>query len=146
MIAVRDEETLNILYPPENDRFFRLISYQEGGIIGWAVVLDSQMDNHKQFGNMRIGSIIDCLALPDGEYSVIRSATTFLVGRGVDMIVSNQCHHEWGAALKVAGFLQGPSNFFFTPSPHLADLIAPFDQQVHLAHLNRGDGDGPIHL
>ena len=33
-------------------------------MVGWAVVLYVPMQGHNYFGNMRVGSLIDCLALP----------------------------------------------------------------------------------
>ena len=50
------------------------------------------------------------------------------------------------AALERAGFLRGPSNFIFAASKNLAKLLEPFDSAKDEIHINRGDGDGPIHL
>jgi hypothetical protein len=60
----------------------------------------------------------------------------------VDLIVSNQLHGAWVSALRGAGFRAGPSNFIFAMSKALTALI-PEGAEVHI---NRGDGDGPIHL
>ena len=56
----RDAATLDALYPPSDPRFLRV---RAAG--GWAVLLDTQMRDHKQFGDMRVGTIVDCLAPPD---------------------------------------------------------------------------------
>lgn len=146
LTAVRDSAVLNILYPQENNLFIRLKVLKNNKAIGWAVVLDSKMNNHKQFGNMRVGSIVDCLALPDEEQGVIKSAADFLEKSGVDIIVSNQLHSFWRKALVDNGFLRGPSNFIFAASKKLAELLYPFDANSLAFHINRGDGDGPIHL
>jgi len=146
MIAVRDSNILNILYPSNSDRFIRLKISLNNFVIGWVVVLDTQMYNHKQFGNMRVGSIIDCLALPENASIVIVCATQYLENKGVDVIVSNQSHHSWCSALKKAGFIKGPSNFIFTSSKQLSELIYPIEVNKMNIHLNRGDGDGPINL
>lgn len=138
--AVRDAATLGQLYPPENPRFLRLRT-----AAGWAVVLDTPMHAHKQFGDLRVGTIADCLA-PDARSvsEVIRASTRFLEDRGADLIVSNQLHHFWRAALESAGFRPGPSNFLLALSPEFAALAtAHADQEIHIT---RGDGDGPIHL
>ena len=111
---------------------------------GWAVVLDTQMKNHKQFGDMRVGTIVDCLAPPDDAATVVRAATRTLEKRGVDLIVSNQLHAAWCAGLAGAGFRRGPSNFLFALAPALAALLE--DAEDGDIHINRGDGDGPIHL
>ncbi len=146
MMAVRDMNTLKILYPSDSKRFIRLKISQDNKDIGWAVVLNTKMSNHKQFGNMQVGSIIDCLALPENAFQVIFSAAKFLERADVDIILSNQSHVSWCLALKHAKFIRGPSNFIFAASKKLTELLTSFDLRKTNIHLNRGDGDGPIHL
>jgi len=66
--------------------------------------------------------------------------------RGVDLILSNQSHASWGRALSRAGFVEGPSNYLFVTSEPLTELLNDIDPASKGIHLNRGDGDGPIHL
>lgn len=146
MIAVRDAETLNILYPPESDRFIRLAVHRDGKTIGWSVMLDTKMIRHKQFGGMRVGSLVDCLALPKDAGEIVRASAALLKKRGVDIIVSNQAQFAWCEGLADAGFIKGSSNFLFAASRELAKMLAPFDGNKRKLHLNRGDGDGPINL
>jgi hypothetical protein len=146
LAGVRDRSALNRLYPAGDKRFLCLRVFDGGRILGWAVLLDTAMRGHKQFGDLRVGSIADCLALPEDAAAVIAAATRRLEERGVDLIVSNQAHQAWTAALHSAGFLRGPSNFVFAASPELARLLHPFDDNAAGFHVNRGDGDGPIHL
>ena len=56
----RDAATLDQLYPPSDPRFLRVRA-----VGGWAVLLDTRMQDHKQFGDMRVGTIVDCLAPPE---------------------------------------------------------------------------------
>ena len=146
LVAVRDCESLNRLYPASNERFFRLMITNQDEIIGWAVVLDTQMAGHKQFGNMRVGTLVDGFAAPENAMHVVSCAVDFLRRRNVDLIVSNQCHRSWGDALRRAGFLRGPSNYLFAASKQLASRLQPFEATMESIHLTRGDGDGPIHL
>jgi len=146
MTAVRDRVALDLLYPKSNKQFIRLKVSEKNQVIGWAVLLDTPMSGHKQFGDMRVGSIIDCFASPENAVKVIQSATGFLEKTGVDMIISNQSHTAWCTALKYSGFLEGPSNFIFAASKKLSEQLSPFQQNKVKIHLNRGDGDGPIHL
>ena len=146
MIAVRDSVTLNILYPKEKPRFIRLKVLEGNKTIGWSVVLDSQMRNHNYFANIRVGSIVDCLALPENAASVIRTATKYLEARGVDLILSNQANRSWCLALKESGYVRGPSNYILATSKKLTEFLDPFDANKTDIHINRGDGDGPIHL
>ena len=62
LVAVRDAGTLHRLYPPENPAFLRLQLSREGRPFGWALLLDTQLAGHRQFGDMRLGSIVDGLA------------------------------------------------------------------------------------
>jgi hypothetical protein len=139
LLATRDALTLDQLYPTSDARFLRV---RAAG--GWAVLLDTAMQGHKQFGNIRVGTIVDCLAPLSDAGAVIRAATRTLEERGVDLIVSNQLHAAWCGALTATGFRRGPSNFLFAASPALAAIIGEAgDDELHI---NRGDGDGPIHL
>jgi hypothetical protein len=146
MTAVRDSENLNILYPASCNRFLCYKVSRGGTVLGWAVLLDTQMRDHKDFGDLRVGSIVDCLALPENAFAVVRAATQLLEDRGVDLIVSYQPHNAWCVALRSAGFLQGPSNFRFAATSELTKLLDPFPTNMAHIHLNRGDGDGPVRL
>ena len=146
MLADRSSHILRTRYPANNPRFQRLVVSSGSEICGWVVVLVTTMRDHRHFGNLTVGTIVDCLAVPGNEHSVICAATNVLEERGVDLIVSNQSHRNWRAAFRRAGFLSGPTNRFFTPSPELARLLEPFEQKFPLTHLTRGDGAGPIHL
>ena len=146
MVAVRNADVLNILYPPDNPRFIRLKVLEGQRVAGWAVVLDTLMSGDKYFGNMRVGSIVDCLAAPGDASLVMAAAARFLERREVDLLLSNQSHPAWRRGLRNAGFIQGPSNFFFTASRQLTRLLDEADPAGAGIHLNRGDGDGPIHL
>jgi hypothetical protein len=146
MTAVRDAETLRILYPQSDARFIRLKISHGSQTIGWTVLLDSALRGHKHFGNMRLGSIVDCFASTDDTVKVVSAAREFLELRGVDLIVSNQSHAAWRRGFRQAGFLAGPSNFIFASSPKLTKLLRERGVRNDDLHLNRGDGDGPINL
>jgi hypothetical protein len=138
MCAVRDGATLQGLYPSSDARFVRL----ECRPAGWALVLDTPMQANKYFGNLRVGTIADCMAKPEHAASVIGAARRYLTGRGVDLIISNQSHTAWTGALRADGFLEGPSNYLFGASKPLSELAGPLSE----SHINRGDGDGPVNL
>lgn len=146
MVGARDAATLAALYPEGDPRFRRILVRQESRPIGWAVLLDTQMADHRYFGDLRVGTIADCLAAPDAAPAVILHSTAALIGRGVDLIVSNQRSGSWGDALRAAGFFEGPSTFLFGPSKRLAGRLQPLAATLAGIHMNRGDGDGPINL
>ncbi len=138
--AVRNAEALRTLYPAEQTHLTRLVVKRNGSAIGWAVVGERRKD--AKYGNMRVGSVVDCFALPGELFSVVRCATQTLEQQGFDLILSNQSHRAWGEAFKAAGYLPGPSNFIFAASKKLTELLAPFEEVRPRMHLTRADGDG----
>jgi hypothetical protein len=144
--AVRDAETLRILYPKGNERFLRLKISEESRPIGWAVVLNTQLSNHNYFGNMRLGSIIDGFASTADAPKVVRAASQYLQSHNVDLIISNQSHAAWRLGFRRAGFLAGPSNFIFASCRKLTKMFRQNELRNDDLHINRGDGDGPINL
>jgi hypothetical protein len=143
-IAQRDASILNVLYPAHDARFTRLRIDVDGTPAGWAVVLNTPMQAHKYFGDLRVGSLADCLALPGHERTVVAAARRFLARGGADVVVTNQLAPPWCAACRDEGFLTGPSNFILALSPRLAERLQPLD--TARIHMTRGDGDGPINL
>jgi len=146
LVGDRSAEALACLYSPDNSKYIRLVIRRAGEVVGWAVVLDTQMRGHKYFGDMRVGSLADCFSAPREAGVVVSAADALLRRRGVDLIVSNQMHADWVRALEQAGYEQGPSNFFFYFSPALATQLSSRPDWNRRVHINRGDGDGPIHL
>jgi hypothetical protein len=139
-IAVRDAEALRVLYPPAQTHLTRVAIKCKGDAIGWAVVGERRKD--AKYGDLRVGSVVDCFALPGEMLSVVCGATKTLEQQGFDLILSNQSHRAWGEAFKTAGYLTGPSNFIFAASKKLAELLAPFEEVRPRMHLTRADGDG----
>lgn len=145
LLGRRDRDTLNILYPSDKN-FIHLRVSRGSQVLGWSILLDTQMRDNKYFGNLRLGSIADCLARPENAAAVIQAATRFLLKLGVDLIVSNQSHAAWNSALKSNGYFSGPSNFIFAAGKPLAELLLPLESVFPELHINRGDGDGPVNL
>ena len=142
----RNQHLLNTLYPPDDPRWIRCVVRRNGSPIGWALLLCTDVKGHKQFGTMRLGSMADCLCAPEDAALVVSAAVAELRKRRADVIVTNQFHPSWNEGLKRMGFLSGPSNFVWAISPGLAKQLEPLDSSLLNAHINRGDGDGPINL
>jgi hypothetical protein len=140
LTAVRDCETLGRLYPPSETHLTRIEVRRDSKLIGWAVVGERRKD--AKYGGMRVGSVVDCLALPGESLPVVQAATAKLARQGFDLILTNQSHEDWGRAFKAVGYLTGPSNFLFAASKKLAELLGPFDQIRSRMHFTRADGDG----
>ncbi len=147
LCADRGMESLNRLYP-RGDGENRLVVVREGGrVTGWFVARSRAMRGHKYFGSMRVGSLIDGMALPGHETAICWAARSFLDECGSDIIVCNMQHDAWRTGLKAAGWLSGPSNFALAASPKLAAAVGePYAACIGKAYFLRGDGEGPTHL
>jgi len=143
--AERSAAALARAYPTSDGRFIRLRVTRAAATVGWAVLLATDMRDHAHFGDLRVGTIVDCLAVPGHERAVAAAATRELARRDVALIVTNQQHEGWGAAFRRAGYLSGPSNYAFGASRRLGAALAT-DAAAARVHLTRGDGSGPIHL
>jgi hypothetical protein len=114
-----------------------------GGVVGYVVLQDEHSLASETLGEMRVGTVVDCLALPEHAESVMWLAAQTLENRRVDLMISNQSHPAWGAALRRTGFIEGPSNCLFACTRRLSDGIRMVDPEARELHLNRGDGDWP---
>jgi len=128
--------------PASDSKLLRIVLRRSGKVAGWVVVSISQLSSHTQFGNMKLGCIVDGLAAPADVALLVGGACGRLEEARCDLLVSNQTHPVWIAGLRRQGFFQGPSNFILALSPPLAACQAG----VSSPHFNRADGDGPINL
>ena len=146
LVGDRRSAALNVFFPEAERRYIRLVVRDAGRTVGWALVLDTQMHDDKYFGDMRVGALVDCFSALADAPAVVAAADGFLMRRGVDIVVSNQLHPAWGAALAGAGYQEGPSNYFFYYSSDLKDSLSHIPDWLQRVHMNRGDAEGPTHL
>jgi hypothetical protein len=146
LVGDRRASALNCLYPEDEAKYVRVVVENDEGVIGWAVLLDMTTRDHEYFGDMRVGALADCFAAPKAAPAVVAAVDKFLTERGVDIVVSNQLHPAWCEALAMAGYTEGPSNFFFYFSEDLGRQLAARPTWDRRIHLNRGDGEGPTYL
>jgi hypothetical protein len=145
MIGVRNTTTLQELYPPTGRELcFRI--EDAGRPIGWAVILDTQMDGHRHFGGLRVGTVLDCLTVPGYTNAAASAVANIFDERNVDLVITNQSHRDWISAFRRAGFLPGPSNYLLAMSKGLMACFGPTAAASSLIHVTRGDGDGRINL
>lgn len=146
-LACRDAATMNALLPPARwPNAIRLRVTRGAETLGWAVVFDTQMSDDGRFGSLRVGSVVDALALPEHAEAVVGAAHRALRARGVDMIFSNQAHPDWVAGFAAHGFLILPDRRALAASPRLAEALAPFEEVKRGLHLTNMDGHGPMQL
>lgn len=146
-IATRDADTMNVLLRPGGWPPAIKLRVQRGDTtLGWAAVLDTQMQDDRRFGTLRLGSVIDALAAPEDAEAVVGAAFRFLQARGVDLVVSNQSHPAWARGFAAHGFLVLPGRRIFAMSPALRKLFEPFDASMAGLHLTNMDGHGPMRM
>jgi hypothetical protein len=144
VIGLRDAATMNAMLPEGGwPDCIRLRVRRGGAEVGWVVVMDHVLEDDPRFGDLRVGSVIDCLASLDDADAVIGAANRFLVGRGVDLIASNQSHPRWAAAFASNGYVVLPGRRYFAASPELQKALEPFDETRKGLHLTNLDGHGP---
>jgi hypothetical protein len=145
MIAVRDSKTMNALLPAAGWPESTILRVDDGGeVIGWAAVRDTQFKDDARFGNLRVGSIIDSLARPGRETSVVHAASTFLERRQIDIIATNFTAANWIAAFQTRGFFAIRNRRRFTISPVLYQRAGGGEMHGDAVHLTPLDGDGPL--
>lgn len=141
--VLRDRATLDCLYPLGDPKYVAYVARQGGDVVGWAVAFNTQMRDHNHFGNLRVATILDVLALPSAASAVASHVRRTLAADGADLVVTNQTHECWLDAFRRAGFLNGPSNYLFAMSKLLSQSVGDAFRRIHVT---RGDGDGRIHL
>jgi hypothetical protein len=143
-LAVRDAGAMNALLPEGRwPKAIKLKVEQSGEVIGWAAVMDTSMKGDARFGDLRLGSVIDCFAAPEHAQTVISCAKKYLCDRGVDLIISNQTHLGWISGFERNGFLRIANMRYMACSPALSDALAPHDTTLGGLHLTNLDGHGP---
>jgi hypothetical protein len=144
VVALRDAATLNAVMPVAGwPPAIRLRVRRAGQDIGWAAVMDNQLHDDPRFGDLRVGTVIDCLALPEDAEDVIAAASRFLTARGVDFLCSNQSHPRWVEAFARNGYVILRDRRYFVISPQLGKALEPLEEARKGLHLTNLDGHGP---
>jgi hypothetical protein len=138
---------MNVLYPP-GSKYIKLKISEKGQILGWAVLLVTNMTNHRYFGAMTVCTIVDCLGKASDHNKIV--ACCLAEGRKgkADVIISNQSYAAFDKVFKDMAFMQTTSNYGLCLSPEIMDILGEDKTKMNQinAHLNRGDGDGPLSL
>jgi hypothetical protein len=144
--VVRDRRTLESLYPATNPKMKIFLIESDAQPVGWSVCFNATMKYHRHFGNLQVGSILDCMAVPDAMASTAILTDREMAAQGADLVLVNHSHAEWVEAFRTAGFLSGPSNYMLGMSKKLTEALRAVRDGERHVHVTRGDGDGRIHL
>ncbi len=144
LLAVRDAATLNQVMPPDDFPGTIPLGVRLGGnVVGWAAIRDHRLSGDPQFGDLRAGSMVDALAIPGHERTVIEAATRHLVNRGVDFVGSFFSHPTWIRGFQQSGYLTIPNRRGFGFSPELIRIGGGLQALSAGTHLTLIDADGP---
>jgi hypothetical protein len=114
--------------------------------VGWGVLLDTRMLGSAHFGNLRVGTLVDCMCRPGAEGAVAGAALRVLGERGVELALANATNVRWREALRLFGFREAGSNYVLATSRALTQAAPELARDPGRAHVVRGDGDGRINL
>jgi len=147
LVASRDARNMNALlprgsWPPATS--LRVV--RAGETIGFVAVMDTNMSGDPRFGDLRVGSIVDCFGMPEDAPDVMGAGFEFLRERDVDLVVSNQAHPAWSGALAYHGFVVLPGRRTFAASPGVLEALQPVGSTSSGIHLTNLDGHGPHSL
>lgn len=143
-LAVRDAASMNALAPQNGwPAVRRLKVVRAAQTVGWALVMDTAMRGDARFGELRVGSIVDCFADPADAGDVVAASTAFLARRGVDIVASNQSHPLWARSFGENGYVVLADRRLFAASPELRKALDPFVETAAGLHLTNMDGHGP---
>jgi len=144
--AVRSADYLRFIYPDTESSYHGVQLTVGTAPAGWVEMLDCRPRDRSYFGKMRVAALVDGVGPPAAVPSLVHSAVEAARERHADIVISNQMHRDWTAALQSAGFWQGPSNYLLALSKGLRALLEPLDEAIPRIHFNRGDGDGRVNL
>lgn len=148
-LALRDAESMRTLLPVEQrhdewPRPTRLRIRKDGALVGWAAVLEKQLEGDHRFGDMRVGMIADAFGAPEDAGEIVNAAYAHLDDLGVDMVMVNYSHPGWVAGAEAAGFFKVENRRIFCASPKLQEALEPWAQTRDGLFLTNLDGHGPM--
>ena len=144
--VARDRRTLDALYPSSDPRLRRFAVRRGATTVGWSVCYLTRMEDSAHFGDLLVGSILDCVACEDAREAVAALTARELARAGAELTLTNQMQDRWVQAFRRCGFRAGPSNYLLALSPQLAKAVEAQADGGGRIHVTRGDGDGRIHL
>jgi hypothetical protein len=144
--VARDRRTLTSLYPASDVRTKIFLIERDGRRIGWSVCFNAQMTDHRHFGNLQVGSILDCMADQNSMTATAILTDREMAAQGADLVIVNHSNVAWVQAFRAAGFLAGPSNYMLAMSKRLTASLRGIPHGEERVHVTRGDGDGRMHL
>ncbi len=150
--AVRDARTMNILAPPKQSHGewslpTRLrVRDRDGRDLGWALVCLRDMNEHRRFGNLRVGSIVDAFAPAAWAGEIVHAAFSWLAQAGAEVVIANQSDPRWIRGFTRNAFVPIAAGRYFCAAPAFAKALEPWADTRKRLFLTNMDGHGPMGL
>lgn len=140
--AVRDRAYLHGRFGRHMGRYRVLACRQEGMLIGYCIVTSKVFHDDARMGNMKIGTIVDCLFHPGDPstlQSMVEAACRVFRQEGIHAMFCTASHAAVRKALVARGFLKIPGNLNFACHAKAVPSLATIPLDAW--HLMRGDSD-----
>jgi hypothetical protein len=138
----RDQKYLQGRFGRDPDRYRVLGCRRENRLLGYCVVKTRQFSRDPRMGNMKMGTIVDCLfdpAAPGVFQALLDSVIETCAREGVDAVLCTASHGAVRRLLRRNGFLAIPGNLNF--AYHNRTNVPLQDIPLESWHLMRGDSD-----
>jgi len=138
----RDQKYLQGRFGAHPDRYRVLGCRQDNRLLGYCIVKTKQFSNDPRMGNMKVGTIVDCLfdpAAPAVFQALLDRALKLCAREGVHAVLCTASHAAVRRLLRGNGFFAIPGNLNF--AYHNRTDVPLQDIRLESWHLMRGDSD-----
>jgi hypothetical protein len=139
---VRDQKYLQQRFGGSPDRYRVLGCRQENRLLGYCIVKTKQFSNDPRMGNMKVGTIVDCLFDPTAPavfQALLDSVLKICDRESVHAVLCTASHAAVRRLLRANGFFAIPGNLNF--AYHNRTSVPDQDIPLESWHLMRGDSD-----
>lgn len=138
--VARDREYLQRRYGTKPGRYRILGCRRDNRLLGYCVLKSKHFSGDSRMGDMKLGTIVDCLFDPDSPAappSLLAGAVQAFRRDGMHAVLCTASHAAVVRALRANGFLSIPGNLHF--ALHARQPVR--DVPLEAWHLMRGDSD-----
>lgn len=139
---VRDQAYLQRRFGRNPDRYRVHACRQENRLLGFCIVKIKQFSKDSRMGDMKVGTIVDCLFDPDAPaafQALLAYAMKMCEREGVHVVLCTASHAAVKRLLRANGFLAIPGNL--NVAYHNRTDVSLQDIPLDAWHLMRGDSD-----
>jgi hypothetical protein len=138
----RDQKYLQGRFGRDSDRYRVFGCRRANRLLGYCIVKTRQFSSDQRMGNMKVGTIVDCLfdpAAPAVFQALLDSVIETCAREGVDAVLCTASHAAVRRLLRRSGFLAIPGNLNF--AFHNRTDVPLQDIPLESWHIMRGDSD-----